>query len=235
MTRLRLALRRGSVPALVVVAVAALAANGCGGDTKTNGLEKMSAATVQQKATAALKSAKSAHLKGTGVFKGDAMQIDLRINGTSSSGALTSEGVQFEITRIGDITYIKAGRQALKKLGASAAARRVGADRWLKLGPQQVTYLEGFSLGELAGQLAQHDSPLDPRVAQATLDGKQVVVVSRKDGSKLYVANTGAAYPLRGDYTGLTAGRIDFTEYGADFRITAPQNPVDIGKLLNRG
>jgi hypothetical protein len=233
MTRLRLALPRATVPALLVAA--ALAANGCGGETKTNGLEKLSAAAVQQKAAAALEAAKSAHVKGTRVSDGDSVEFDLRIDGTSSSGALRAEGVQLGITRIGNITYIKAGRRALKKLGVSRAVRRVGAGRWLKLGPQQVTNVEGFSLGDLARQLAKNHSPREPRVEQATLDGRQVVVVSRQDGSRLYVANTGIAYPLRGDYKGSVAGRLDFTEYGADFRITAPANPVDIAELLHRG
>ena len=67
-------------------------------------------------------------------------------------------------------------------------------------------------------------------MAQATLDGKQVVVVSLQDGSKLYVANTSVPYPLRGDFMGRAGGRIDFTQYGADFRITAPENAVDVGK-----
>ena len=72
-------------------------------------------------------------------------------------------------------------------------------------------------------------------MAQATLDGKQVVVVSQQDGSKLYVANTGAAYPLRAAFKGRAGGRIDFTQYGADLRISAPENPVDIGKLIDGG
>lgn len=48
------------------------------------------------------------------------------------------------------------------------------------------------------------------------------MVVRWRDGSKLYVANTGPAYPLRGDFKSPHAGRIDFTEYGAPIQITAP-------------
>ena len=47
--------------------------------------------------------------------------------------------------------------------------------------------------------------------------------------------NTGVGYPLRGDFKGPAAGRIDFSEYGADFRITAPEEPLDVGKLPVRG
>lgn len=45
---------------------------------------------------------------------------------------------------------------------------------------------------------------------------------------KLYVANTGPPYPLHADKKGNDAGRIDLSEYGADFHITAPSNAVDL-------
>jgi hypothetical protein len=214
-----------------VLARGALALNGCGGDTETNGLEGASAAQVQRKAAAALESAKSVHVKGTNAFGDGSAQIDLRIEGASGSGTLTVDGMQLAITRVRDVTYIKAGQRMLKLLGAGPAAQRGGADRWLKLGPQQVTALEGFSVQELAAQLAGYDSPVKPRVGQATLDGEKVVVVGMEDGSKVYVANTGPAYPLHGEYTGKDPGRLDFTEYGADFGIAAPEHPLDIGKL----
>ena len=114
-------------------------------------------------------------------------------------------------------------------------ALSVSTARWLKLSRQQITARSGLSLTNLGGQLSRNESPVDPAVAQATLDGKQVVVVSLQDGSKLYVANTGATYPLRGDFKGRAGGRIDFTQYGADFRITAPENTVDVGKLIDGG
>jgi hypothetical protein len=222
--------RRARVAAPVVLVLAALALSGCGGDTQTNGLEKLSAGEVHRKAAAALESAKSAHVKGTGVFEGHPVKIDLRISGTSTSGALAVEGVRVEFTKIGAITYVKGSGAALGRLGASPAVARFGADRWLELGPKQVTLWEGFSLAELADQLVHDDSPVEPQVTQATLHGQQVVVLTQQNGSKLYVANTGRAYPLRGEYKGAAPGRITFTEYGTDFRITAPENAIDIAK-----
>jgi hypothetical protein len=234
MTRPRLTPRSATISALVVLVTGGFAASGCGGDTGTNGLEKLAAAQVQRKAVAALKSAGSAHVKGTGVA-GNQTQLDLRFDGTSTSGTFTAEGVRIAITRIGANFYIKADRRGLTKLGASRAARRVGANRWLKLGHGQITEWAGFSLQEIAGQLSEDESAIEPGVAQAEIDGKHVVVVSQRDGSKLYVANTGPAYPLRGDYKGPTGARVEFTEYGADFRITAPENAVDVTKLAERG
>ena len=159
------------------------------------------------------------------------------LDGSSTIAARSSaDGVRFGITRIADVTYIKGappGARAARRLPprGSASVPAGGSS----VGPRQVTQWKGLSLVDLAGQLAENHSPLDPDVAQATLDGKQVVVVSERDGSKLYVDNTGVGYPLRGDFKGPAAGRIDFSEYGADFRITAPEEPLDVGKLPVRG
>jgi hypothetical protein len=50
------------------------------------------------------------------------------------------------------------------------------------------------------------------------------VVVTYPDGSRLYVASTGPAYPVRLDATGNGGGRRDFSQYGTQFHITAPEN-----------
>jgi hypothetical protein len=72
---------------------------------------------------------------------------------------------------------------------------------------------------------------LEPKVRQATLEGRKVVVIGWRDGSKLYVANTGPAYPLRAELTkGPNVFRIDFTEYGARFNITAPRNAINVSR-----
>ncbi len=65
-------------------------------------------------------------------------------------------------------------------------------------------------------------------VRQTTLDGSKVVVVSYRNGSKWYVANTGPAYPLRGESKGQNVGLLVFTEYGAPLHITAPSNVIDL-------
>jgi hypothetical protein len=230
-------------------ALVALVTSGCGGGTKTgttqtsttqtnaaqsstgqtNGLEKQSAAQVQQAAAAALKGAKSVHVVGTALNQGKPVQVDLHIQGNDSTGTMQLEGVKLQITTIGSTTYLKADRQTWEALGVPAAVSQRVADRWVKARPQQVGGLTGFTLENLAAQLTKNDSPLEPKVQQATLDGDKVVVVSQQDGTKLYVANTGPPYPLRGEKKGSDAGRVDLTEYGTDFHITAPSNAMDLG------
>lgn len=209
--------------------LAAYVLAGCGsGGAETNGLEEMSAAEVLQEAAAALTSAESVHVTGTSIDEEAPGELDLRIQGDSSHGTLTVEGVTLEIIVIGEDTYLKSDERGLENAGAPAEAQRLGAGRWLKLDPE-VSSFEGFARDDIAAQLTEYESPLEPEVEQTTLDGERVVVVRREDGAEVYVANVGAAYPLRGK--GPNEGQIDFTEYGADFDITAPEDAVEISEL----
>jgi hypothetical protein len=241
-------MKHASLRLAVVGALVALALAGCGGGSKTgdatatkpqtsaaqtNGLEKKSAAQVQLEAAAALKTAKSVHLTGTGRSDdGTPMRLDMRYQGTSSAGTVAQDYGQFEITVIGSVSYLKADQKMWKRWGAPAALQRLAAGRSVRLSPKQ-GHWEGLSLDAIAGQLAvNNESPLEPTVQQTTLDGRKVVVISEQNGSKLYVANTGPAYPLHGDNKGVGAGRMDFTEYGADFHITPPTNAVDLDQPI---
>jgi hypothetical protein len=215
----------------VAAAFAAVALSGCSGGADTNGLETKSAAEVQQEAAAALKAAKSVHVMVKDGNDGKAVSADLRIQGGSSSGSLTLEGIRYEVIKVGADFYLNGDRRGLAQLGLPAAILRRDADQWLKLGTQHVTSLQGFTLDDLAADLTKFESPLEPKVEQGTLDGRKVVVISHQNGSRLYVANTGIAYPLRLDSKGAEPGQINFLEYGADFHITAPPNYFDISEL----
>ena len=183
-------------------------------------------------ATAAIDGASGVHVTGTGISGGRPVAVDLTIQDGSSSGTITIDGTPLEITTVGADAYVKGDQQALEGLGIPPAAAQLGADWWLKLSAEEAAALEGFSLASFAAQLKTNDSPLDPEVEQTELDGTKVVVVRRQDGSELYVANTGDAYPLRANDKGKDAGQLDFTEYGADFHIVAPQGTVELSELV---
>jgi hypothetical protein len=219
------------IAAAAMAALVAAAASACGGAatstaTPTNGLEKKSAADVLQETAAALEAAKSVHIVGTSPSSGQI--LDARMQGRSSTGTLALPGVQFRFTIIGNIGYIKADQAALKKLGLPQQIQRHDAGRWLEIRAQDFT---GLTLPALAPQLTTYQGPLVPKVRQATLNGRKAVVVSWRNGGKLYVANTGPAYPLRGELKGQNAGRLEFTDYGAPLHITAPSNAIDIRPL----
>jgi hypothetical protein len=219
--------------AAAIAALVTVAASACGGAARptgattpsvatTNGLEKKSAADVLQDAATALNGAKSAHVVLTSP-NGDHGAV--RIQGGSSTGTLTQAGAHAEITIIGNDNYVKADRAGLKTIGAPPAVQQHDAGRWLKVSAHDVT---GFSLASLASQLTSYNGPLEPKVRQATLNGRKVVVVTWRNGGKLYVANTGPAYPLRWDFKGPNPSRANLSEFGAPFHITAPSNPIDL-------
>ena len=211
--------------ALVTAAVSA-----CGGAptataTTTNGLEKKSAGDVLQEAAAALEAAKSVHIVGTGPNSG---HFDARLQGGSSTGAFAQSGPQIEFTIIGNAGYIRTDQAGLQQIGLPQQVQRHDAGRWLEVRAQDFT---GLTLAALAPQLTTYNGPLEPKVRQATVNGRKVVVISWRNGGKLYVANTGPAYPLSGELKGQNAGRIKFTEYGAPLHIAAPSNAIDLRPL----
>jgi hypothetical protein len=197
------------------------------GAAPSNGLEKRSAAQVQKEVGAALKKAGSVHVTVTGSDSGRLPQLDLRIQGGASTGAMGLGGVQYQITTIGGDTYVKGDQRVWEAFGAPAAAKGRLAGRWVKVRPQQFASLAAFSLDSLAAGLTRNDSRLVGKVERATLDGRKVLVLRKRDGSRIYVANTGPAYPLRTEGKGPNPVRIDFSEYGVDFHITTPGDVVD--------
>jgi hypothetical protein len=171
-----------------------LSVTGCSCGTETNGLENKSATEVLQAATAALKASHGVHVIASFTIDGQPVKSDLRIQDGSASGTVTIDSARVEFTRVGGDAYVRGDQQGLQAIGISAEAAGLGVNRWLKSSPQQLGW-EGFaSLGSFPDM---PDRGLNPTVEQTELNGKKVVVVSFQDGTKLYVANTGAAYPLR--------------------------------------
>jgi hypothetical protein len=188
-----------------------------------NGLERKTPAEVQRAAAATLKHAKSVHVTVTG--PNQPLRLDLRIQGNASTGTVGTGSASFQVTSIGADTWIKGDPRALGALGIPAASVQRVAGHWFKAPWRQPSGLAGFSLDSLAGGVGKNDTPLQPKVGTATLDGRKVLVLSQRSGAKLYVAATGAAFPLRTDEK---AGRVQFSEYGVDFHITAPVDVVDL-------
>ncbi len=65
---------------------------------------------------------------------------------------------------------------------------------------------------------------------EPTLAGRKVVVVRWRDGSELYVANIGPAYPLRAELKGRHPALLEFRDYGAPLHINAPHHAIDLSR-----
>ena len=102
------------------------------------------------------------------------------------------------------------------------------AGRWLKY-PAQA--FKEFTIAETASNQFSGYGPLEPKVQQATVNGRKVVIVSWRNGSKLQVANTGPAYPLRAVLKGYSdLVRMVFSEYNVPVDVAAPSNAIDASK-----
>jgi WD40 repeat protein len=173
----------------------------------TNGLENKSPAQVLRATAAALGAAQSVHIVGSD----SAGPFDYRLGRSSATATITDTRTRQEWIRVvGCYGYKEADSGPLAGL-------------WRRY-PAQV--FMGFTLAEY-NPLIENRGPLEPKVQQATVNGQKVVVVSWPDGSKLQVANTGPAYPLRADFKRDLPVRMVFSEYNVPFNVTAPPNAID--------
>jgi hypothetical protein len=216
------------IAAAAVVPFAALAASGCGGATTTaggatSGLENKTPTQILHDAAAALGAAKSVQIVFTPPRgKRRPSQVDLRIQGDSRTLTLVQNGIgKAEFTIIGQHAYVKITPAMFKILPPPPSLKRI-VGRWLRIPAKRLT-LRGFSLASLQAVLTHH-GPLEP-LRRTTFYGRKVVVVTdQRNGAKLYVANTGPAYPLLVVYP--DGRRIELSDYGANFHITAPSNAI---------
>jgi hypothetical protein len=165
---------------------------------------------VLQAAAAALGAAKSVHIVGADLDG----HFDYRMQGSSTIGTITLPGEQTRFRVIGRDAYEKTDRGH-------------NAGRWLKS-----AHFKEFTLAQWASNpfSGYGLGPLEPKVQQATVNGRKVVVVNWRNGSKLYVANTGPAYPLREEFKGNYPVRVVFSEYDVPFDVAAPSNAIDASK-----
>ena len=225
MISMNLIRRAGVLVAAGLATFIVLAASACGGPgtapgVTTNGVQNKSPADVLQAAAEALQAAKSVHVVGTSA----AWHFDLRLRDRATTGTLTVAGDQLSFTIAGGAGYINTDQAVLAMFGAPPSVQRHAAGRWVKVPASDFTNL---TLADFASQLTTYNGPLEPKARQATLEGRKVVVVSWRDGSKLYVANTGPAYPLLAVFKVHNPGRVEFSLYGAPLHITAPSNVIN--------
>ena len=82
----------------------------------------------------------------------------------------------------------------------------------------------GYSLDTVIAWLRHDPTSLMATVEQDTVSGKPVVVITTKQDDRLYVADTGTPYPVR--IVTAATGPLDFSQFGANFHITAPRDTV---------
>ena len=223
--------------ALALVLTAALLA-GCGSSgkaAKPNSEASKPAARVLADAKAAATSARSAHVSGNIKSNGTPIVLDLSTaRGKGATGSMSTNGLSFDLTRIGDTVYIK-GSDAFYKHFAGAGVAQLLHGKWLKASAThgRLRSLAPLtSLGALFAGISAHHGKL-ANDGKTTYAGTDVVAIrDTSDGSKLYVAATGKPYPVAivGGKKGDT-GAIKFDDWNKSVSLSAPSNAVDISQF----
>ncbi len=237
----RWTIRAGAGSALLALAVTACGGSGSSSGTgpaapqptastpAANGVATMGAGQATRAALAALTSAASVHVAGTFPAEGRTEHFDMRFGGNSAAeGSFTLNGAPIQVVNCDGAMYLKAGQDGWTAMGNPAGTAGMMAGRWFKVGSAQAPGSTPLSLAFFTGELAAHGTMTGATVSHGTLGGRQVAIIAYPDGSRLYVAAAGPAYPLRFDVTGGTGGRRDFSDYGAAVHIVAPGDATDI-------
>ncbi|MGI5252312.1 hypothetical protein [Actinacidiphila glaucinigra] len=229
--------RRSSVlVSLLGAALLIAGATGCAGDPDagTNGVGKLPAETIEKRARTAADAADTVRLTGTVVSRGLTYTLDMRLRGNGGLGEVTSKGSTFELLRVGDDLYLKAGAgfygdqvgAKLKNKYVKVPAADPAYDQFSGFTDKEVL-LEGLFV--LRGALTVGD--------HRTVGGVRTIAVSADggEGGTIDVSLEGKPYPLRYERAG-GAGTLTMDDWGKDFTLRAPDEDdvVDYGKAVTQ-
>ncbi|MFG2558980.1 hypothetical protein [Streptomyces sp. NPDC048496] len=239
--------RRRTALAGVLCAGLTAALTGCGGedpDKGTNGIGRLSAALIEKKAQAAADSADAVRLAGTLVGKGGTYKIDMRLKEDGGTGSVTSKTSTFELLRIGDEVYLKAGsgfwsheEKDQHSSDSGAAAGDKLQDKYVKVPQDDPTYkqLRGFTdmKSLLDGMLTLHGEVNKGDRGKVGSVRTIQILGGKGEGGAVDVALKGTPYPLRFARGG-GGGTLTLADWGKDFTLEAPakDDTVDYGQQL---
>lgn len=225
------------VPALALVLTAALLA-GCGSSKKesaSNGEASKSPTQVLADAKAAATNAASAHVAGSIVSGGTPISLDLSMaRGKGAKGSMSTNGLSFDLVRVGDTVYIKGSDEFYKHFAGAAVAQLLHGN-WLKASATQgqlKSLAPLTSIGALFTGISTHHGKLASE-GTTTYHGQKVAEIrDTSDNSKLYVAATGKPYPVAivGGKKG-QSGAITFDDWNKSVSLSAPSDAIDISQF----
>ena len=223
--------------ALALVLAAAVLA-GCGGShesAKPNSEASKPPERVLADAKRAATSAGSVHVAGNIRSNGTPITLDLSmVRDKGAKGSMTTNGLEFDLVRIGDAVYIKGSDEFYKRFAGAGVAQLLHG-RWLKASATQgrlAPLAPLTSIGALFTGISAHHGKL-ANDGKTTYKGQQVVAIrDTSDNSKLYVAASGKPYPVA-----ISGGRknqsgtISFDDWNRSVSLSAPSGAIDISKL----
>jgi hypothetical protein len=220
-------------PALAVAAAVTLAAGGslaaCGGGSKLNGEQSKTGNQIAADAVNALRHVATAHMVGNAIVSNAPVTFDWLFKGNDTKGQVSTNGTSFQVIKSGNQAYVKGSKDTYTALANAKIANIIG-DRWLLLSGDKANSYTNITMSSITSSL---NSPTWAKaVQQSTLDGKKVVVITNtKDGSQVYVANTGTPYPLEGKGKTTEEGAWRFSDFNKPVTIAAPADSISLNDL----
>ncbi|MFI7272510.1 hypothetical protein [Streptomyces sp. NPDC049879] len=235
--------REGARTLLCALALgAALAA--CGGedpDAGTNGLGKLDAPEIEERARAAAAGAASVRLAGTVISGGHEYELDVQLARDGAAGEVASEGGHFQLLRAGEELYISADAAFWQSdavpEGLESDPAQTLDGKYVLVAPEDPAYeqLVGFTEMDvlLDGLLVlEGEREKDDR---AEVDGVETIRVTADGGAggALDVALIGEPYPLRLERGG-GAGELTLRDWDEPFEPVLPdeEQVVDYGEAI---
>lgn len=208
---------------LAAVLAAAVLVGACGGGG--NGVARLDANTILNRAVNAAKNAKTTHVKGRLTQQGQSFTIDMRLADRGATGTVTVQGKTIDLLRIGQNVYLKADREFYTN--ASPAAKKLLANKWLEV----------RTGGSGSGQLATFTKPdqFFTKILESNntiTKGKRTTVrgipaielVNSGARGALLVALEGQPYPLqiRSGRGSASQGALNFLDYNQPITLKTP-------------
>ncbi|MFF5974251.1 hypothetical protein ACFY7C_22280 [Streptomyces sp. NPDC012769] len=244
---------RGAVLPLALSAglLSALTACAADPDEGTNGVGRLDATAIEQKAQSAADAAKAVRLSGTLVSKGGTYKLNMRLKQDGALGSVTTKNSTFELLRVGEALYLKAdaafwehedtstNTPAESGDAGSEAADKLD-DKYVKVPQDDPAYkqLRGFTdmdllldgLIGLHGDVVKGDYDKIGGIRTVNVKGGE-----DGEGGSLDVSLQGTPFPLRFARGG-GAGVVILSEWDKDFPLAEPSKgqTLDYGKQLPR-
>jgi hypothetical protein len=226
---------RASAFALVLAAAFLAGCGGHGRSAEPNSEASKPAGRVLADANRAATRASSVHVSGNIVSSGTPITLDLVMaRDKGAKGSMTTNGLRFDLVRIGDTAYIH-GSDAFYRHFAGAAVAQLLHGKWLKASAVQGRFSSLAPLTSADALFTQISSGHGKLAndGKTSYKGRPVVTIhDRSDDSKLYVAAAGKPYPVAivGGKKG-QSGAITFGGWNEPVSLTAPKDAIDISQL----
>ena len=232
--------------ALVAVALAGTALAGCAGGQAGaapeavvvssapagNGITALSADEIMIRARAAVKAAKSVHVKGSIVDDGQDITVDIRSAGADFAATMAFGKAKIDLLSVGGEKYSRPN-EAFWVMSTDAAKGKIltqtYGSRWISGADSDQSFAAIFDIGDI-DQLLTPDGTV-AKAEEKVIAGVRAIGIkdSSDTDTELYVATTGEPLPLLMATKG--AGGLTFSSYGETFPQIAAPSPSRVVKL----